>query len=135
MNNDKKASVFILLGRVALSALFIIFGFLKIGTFAGMVAFATSAGVPFPELAITLAIVIELLAGLMVLVGYQTKWAALAIALFLIPVTYYFHRNFADQVNLTMFWKNISILGGMLVLAAHGAGRYSIDGYLAKKSS
>ncbi|MES2014215.1 MAG: DoxX family protein [Patescibacteria group bacterium] len=130
---QKYDSLLTLIGRVAIAAIFIIFGFLKISTFAGMVAFATAAGVPFPTLAIGVAIVVELIGGLMILVGYKTKWAALAVALFLIPVTYYFHRNFADQVNMTMFWKNLSIFGGMLILAAHGAGKYSVDAMFGKK--
>ncbi len=129
-----KDSALTLIGRIALAVLFVIFGFMKIGTYAGMVAYAAAAGVPFPEAAIVLAIIIELLGGLMIIIGFKTKWAALAIALFLIPVTLYFHTNFADQVNMTMFWKNASIFGGMLVLAANGAGKYSLDAMLAKKS-
>lgn len=128
-----KDSILTLIGRITLAAIFVIFGFTKIGTFTGMVAYASASGVPFPELAIVIAIIVELLGGLMIAVGYKTKWAALAIAIFLIPVTYYFHRNFADPVNMTMFWKNASIFGGMLVLAASGAGRYSLDARFTKK--
>lgn len=128
-----KDSILALVGRITLAVIFVFFGFTKIGTFAGMVAYAAASGVPFPELAIVVAIIVELLGGLMIVVGYKTKWAALAIALFLIPVTYFFHRNFADPVNMTMFWKNASIFGGMLVLAAHGAGKYSLDAKFTKK--
>lgn len=131
---QKYESILTLIGRIALAGIFIVFGVIKITAFAGMVAFATVAGVPFPTLAIVGAIVVELLGGLMILVGYKTKWVALAIALFLIPVTYYFHRNFADQINMTMFFKNLSIFGGMLLLASHGAGKYSLDVLLHKKS-
>lgn len=131
--SDKNSSVTLLLARVLLSAIFVIFGFMKIGAFAGMVAYASAMHVPFPQLAIVVAILVELGAGLMVLVGYKTKWAALAIALFLVPVTYYFHTNFADQTNTTMFWKNLSIMGGMLALAASGAGKYSLDSFLKPK--
>ncbi len=130
---DKYSSCLLLAGRVLLSAIFIIFGFMKIGAFAGMVAYATVANVPFPQVAIVLAIIIELGAGLMVLFGYKTKLAALTIALFLIPVTAYFHTNFADQVNLAMFWKNLAIIGGMLAFAASGAGKYSLDAFLKPK--
>ncbi|TAJ13529.1 DoxX family protein [Patescibacteria group bacterium] len=129
----KKEATLALIGRVTLASIFVLFGFMKIGTFAGMVAYAASAGVPFPQLAIVVAIVVELIGGLMILVGYKTKLVALAIAIFLVPVTLYFHTNFGDQVNLTMFWKNLSIFGGLLILAAHGAGSYSIDAKLARR--
>lgn len=130
---DKCSSALLLAGRVLLSAMFIIFGFMKIGAFAGMVAYATVANIPFPEVAIVLAIIIELGAGLMLLFGYKTKLAAFAIALFLVPVTIYFHTNFADQVNLSMFWKNLAIMGGMLAFASSGAGKYSVDALLKPK--
>lgn len=129
----KKESVLTLIGRVTLASIFVLFGFMKIGTFAGMVAYAANAGVPFPQLAIVVAIAVELLGGLMILIGYKTKLAALAIAVFLVPVTLYFHTNFTDQVNLTMFWKNLSMFGGLLILAAHGAGSYSVDAKIARK--
>jgi len=124
---ETKKDLLTLLGRIGLSAIFVIFGFSKITGFAGMVAYAASFNVPFPELAIVVAIVVELIGGLMILFGFKTRFAALVIALFLIPVTIIFHSNFADPVNMGMFMKNLSIFGGMLVLAAHGAGRYSLD--------
>jgi len=131
---NKYASALALVGRLALAGIFVIFGFTKISGFAGMVAYASSVGVPFPELAIVLAIAIELLGGLMLVIGYKTKWVALVIALFLVPVTYYFHTDFTNPVNMIMLWKNVSIIGGMLVLASHGAGKYSLDAMLAKKN-
>ncbi|MFA5877123.1 MAG: DoxX family protein [Candidatus Paceibacterota bacterium] len=131
---DKYASALALVGRLALAGIFVIFGFTKISGFAGMVAYASSVGVPFPELAIAIAIIVELLGGIMLVIGFKTKWVALAITLFLIPVTYYFHTDFTNPVNMIMLWKNVSIIGGMLVLAANGAGKYSLDSMLAKKS-
>ena len=116
-----------LVGRIGLSAIFIMGGWSKITGFAGMVAYAASMGVPFAELAIVIAIVVELIGGLMLLVGYKTKWAALAIAVFLVPVTFIFHGNFADQTQMMAFMKNFAIFGGMLYVAAAGAGRYSLD--------
>jgi hypothetical protein len=65
-----------------------------------------------------------------------TAWfITLALSfLFLIPVTYYFHTNFLDPMQMTMFLKNLSIMGGMLLLAAYGPGKYSLDEMLAKKA-
>ncbi len=121
-----------LIGRVCLAAIFIILGATKISGFDGMVGYAASAGMPFPEIAIVLAIIIELGGGLMIALGWKTRWAAKALAVFLIVVTYFFHMNLADQGQMTMFLKNLSIFGGVLMLIAHGAGAYSIDAKMKK---
>lgn len=123
-----------LIGRVLLAAIFIILGFAKISGFAVMSQFAAANNVPFPDLAILIAIVVELVGGLMIALGWQTKNAALGIFVFLIPVTYYFHTNFLDPMQMTMFLKNLSIMGGLLLLASFGPGKYSLDEMLAKKS-
>lgn len=122
-----------LLGRIFLAAIFIILGFAKISSFAVMSDFAEANGVPFPDLAIIVAIVLELGGGLMIALGWKTKLAALALFVFLIPVTYYFHTNFLDPMQMTMFLKNLSIMGGMLLLAAYGPGKYSLDEMMGKK--
>lgn len=123
-----------LVGRVLLAAIFIILGFAKISGFGVMSQFAAANGVPFPDLAILIAIVVELVGGLMIALGWQTRNAALGIFLFLIPVTYYFHTNFLDPMQMTMFLKNLSIMGGLLLLANFGPGKYSLDEMLSKKA-
>lgn len=122
-----------LVGRVTLSLIFILGGFGKITGFAGSVAYATSAGMPFPELGIVVAILIEFVGGIMLLVGYKTRLAALALAVLIVPINYYFHADFAQQLQMTMFMKNVAILGGMLMAAAHGAGKFSVDNWMLKK--
>lgn len=122
-----------LVGRIFLAAIFIILGFAKISSFAVMSDFAAANNVPFPDLAIVVAIVIELVGGLMIALGWKTKLASLVVFLFLIPVTYYFHTNFLDPMQMTMFLKNLSIMGGMLLLAAYGPGKYSLDEMMMKK--
>lgn len=122
-----------LIGRVSLAVLFIFFGYAKIGGFAGMVAYAASAGMPFPEVAIVLAIIIELGGGLMIALGWKTGWAAKALAVFTLVAMFFFHLNLADQAQLTMFLKDLSIFGGLLMLLAHGAGAYSLDAKMMKK--
>ncbi len=122
-----------LIGRVTLSLIFILGGFGKITGFAGSVAYAASAGMPFPELGIVVAILIEFVGGIMLLVGYKTRLAALALAVLIVPINYYFHADFAQQLQMTMFMKNVAILGGMLMASAHGAGKFSVDSWMQKK--
>ena len=121
-----------LIGRVLLALLFVPAGFSKIGGFAGTTGYIASQGVPFPELATAAAIGIELGLGLLLLVGLQTRWAALGIALFTVVITFIFHKYWAvpaDQVMMQQqaFFKNIAVVGGLLTVAAWGAGAWSLD--------
>jgi putative oxidoreductase len=124
-----------LIGRVALAAIFIILGFTKIGGFDGMVAYASAYNVPFPEVAIVLAVIIEFVGGIMIAVGWKTRWAAEALAVFLIVTTLFFHTDFSDQMQMTMFLKNLAIFGGVLLLLAHGPGKYSLDERMKKSAT
>lgn len=122
-----------LIGRVLLALLFIPAGFSKIGGFAGTTGYIASKGVPFPELAAAAAVGIELGLGLLLLVGWQTRWAALGIALFTVVITFIFHNFWAVPAEMVMaqqqsFFKNIAVVGGLLTVAAWGAGAWSVDG-------
>lgn len=86
-----------------------------------------------PEAGAALAIVVELGAGLMILLGFKTRWAALALALFTLASAVFFHNYWAvpeaqQMMQTLMFNKNIAITGGLLILAAFGAGAFSLDG-------
>ncbi len=121
-----------LTGRVLLALLFLPAGIGKIGGFAGTVGYIGSVGLPLPQLAAVLSIVVEVGGGLALLAGYGTRLAALALALFTLVATFVFHNFWAmppEQVMMQqlMFFKNIAVVGGLLVLAAHGAGAYSLD--------
>ncbi len=121
-----------LTGRVLLALLFLPAGIGKIGGFAGTVGYIGSVGLPLPQLAAVLSIVVEVGGGLALLAGYGTRLAALALALFTLVATFVFHNFWAmppEQVMMQqlMFFKNIAVVGGLLVLAAHGAGAYSVD--------
>lgn len=118
-----------LIGRVLLAALFIPAGFSKIGGFAGTVGYAAAKGVPLPEVAIAIAIAVELGLGLLLLVGFQTRWAALAIAVFTFVISFIFHP-LGDPSQAQAFFKNMAIVGGLLSVAAWGAGRWSVDAKL-----
>ena len=122
-----------LIGRALLALLFIPAGFSKIGGFAGTAGYIASKGVPFPELAAAAAIGIELGLGLLLLIGWQTRWAALGIALFTVVITFIFHNFWAVPAEQVMaqqqsFFKNIAVVGGLLTVAAYGAGAWSVDG-------
>lgn len=121
-----------LAGRLLLALLFLPAGVMKIAGFAGTVGYIASSGLPLPHLGAVLAIVVEVGGGLALLVGFATRFAALALALFTVVATVVFHAFWAvpaEQVMVQqlMFFKNFAVVGGLLTLAAHGAGAFSID--------
>jgi putative oxidoreductase len=127
-----------LAGRILISVMFLISGFFKVGGYAQIVAYATAVHLPAPGVAIALAAAVELACGLAILAGFKTRFAAWLLFLYLIPVTYFFHNFWAvqgqeQQTQMVNFLKNAAIMGGLLVLAVHGAGAYSADRALAKK--
>lgn len=113
-----------LAGRILLSAIFILSGANKIFGYAGTAAYMESQGVP--GLLLPGVIAVELIGGLMILVGFGTRWAALALAGFTLAAAALFHNNLADQVQMIMFMKNLAIAGGLLLLFANGPGRLSV---------
>lgn len=122
-----------LIGRALLALLFIPAGFSKIGGFAKTADYIASKGVPFQELAAAAAIGVELGLGLLLLIGWQTRWAALGIAFFTVVITFIFHNFWAVPAEQVMaqqqsFFKNIAVVGGLLTVAAWGAGAWSVDG-------
>ncbi len=121
-----------LVGRLLLALLFLPAGISKIGGFAGTAGYIASKGLPFATLAAAIAIVVEIAGGLALIAGFGTRWAALALAGFTLVATFFFHNFWgvpADQamVQQLMFFKNIAVVGGLLVLAAYGAGAWSLD--------
>ncbi|WP_374568973.1 DoxX family protein [Ideonella sp.] len=122
-----------LVGRALLALLFIPAGFSKIIGFAGVVGYIASKGVPMPEVCAALAIAAELGLGLLLLAGWQARWAALGLALFVFVITPIFHAFWAvppeqQMMQQQAFFKNLAAAGGLLVAAAFGPGRFSIDG-------
>lgn len=122
-----------LLGRILLAWMFVPAGWSKIGGFTGTVGYATSAGLPMPEVGVAIGLAIELIAGLMLLVGFGTRWAALALAIFTAVAAFFFHDYWtlpAEQqmMQQLMFGKNLAIAGGLLAFFAFGPGRFSFDG-------
>lgn len=121
-----------LAGRVLLAYLFIPAGIGKITGFAGTVGYISSVGLPAPTLAAAVAAIVEIVAGFAILLGFGTRIAALALALFTVAASLIFHAYWsvpADQqmIQSLLFGKNIAVVGGLLTLAAWGAGAWSVD--------
>jgi putative oxidoreductase len=121
-----------LVGRILLGIVFIPAGFSKIGGFTGTAGYIASKGLPLPEVGAALAIVVEIVAGIALVVGWKTRWAALALAVFTLVASVFFHAFWAvppeqHMTQYLMFMKNIGVVGGLLALYAFGAGRISID--------
>lgn len=121
----------ILIARIFLSILFITAGFNKLIGIAGTAQFFASLGLPVPTVTAVLVGLIEFLGGLAILVGFQTRIAALIVGLFTIGAILVAHMDFSQGNNLLMAQKNLAIAGGMFLLAVLGAGPLSID---AKRS-
>lgn len=120
-----------LLGRIGLSLLFIISGWGKISGYAGTQQYMEAMGVPGALL--PLVILLELGGGLAIAVGLFSRWVALALAGFSVVTALVFHANFGDTMQAINFWKNIGMAGGFLLLAAQGAGAFSIDALIGRR--
>ena len=121
-----------LVGRLLLALLFLPAGISKIAGFAGTAGYIASKGLPLPALGLVIAILMEVGGSLALIAGLKTRVAALALAVFTLVATFAFHNFWgvaADQamVQQLMFYKNIAVVGGLLVLAAYGAGAWSVD--------
>jgi putative oxidoreductase len=119
-------------GRLLIAALFLISGLSKIAAPALTQGYIASAGLPFPRLAYLVAIVIEVVGGILLILGYQSRIVASVMAVFTVAAALAFHSHFADQNAMAHFLKNISITGGLLQIAAFGAGTFSVESRLAK---
>lgn len=118
-----------LIGRIGLSMIFILSGLDKLGAgYAGTQGYMESMGVPGALLPLVIAL--EVLGGLAIAIGLLTRWAAVGLAVFSVASAVLFHFAPDDQGQFINFMKNLAIAGGFLVLAAHGAGRLSVDGWL-----
>ena len=114
-----------LIGRFFISGVFLLSGFNKIGNYEGTVGWMESFGIP--GLLLIPAIILELVAPILVIIGYQTRIAAGALSLFCIATAIIFHTDFSDQMQFIAFMKNIALSGGFLFLVVNGAKGYCLD--------
>jgi len=122
-----------LVARLLMAALFLPAGIGKLTGFAGTVGYITSVGMPMPTVAAAIAAAVEVLGSLALIFGVGTRVAALVLAFFTLVASFFFHAYWAvpaDQQMITqlLFFKNVAVVGGLLALAAFGAGAWSIDG-------
>ena len=114
-----------LAGRILLAHIFLMAGINKISGYSGTQGYMEAMGVP--GMLLPLVILLEVGGAMAIIVGWQTRWAAYALALFSIVAALIFHSNLADQIQMILFMKNWALAGGLLVLAANGAGAYSLE--------
>jgi putative oxidoreductase len=115
------------LARVLIAAIFIVSGLSKLAAPEGTIGYIASVGLPLPEVAYIGAVAVEVVGGLIFLLGYQTRLVALLLAGFTIATAVFFHNALGDQNQFIHFMKNVSIAGGFLYAAVYGGGLYSID--------
>lgn len=114
-----------LLGRVLIVTLFLLSGISKIGAYAATAGYMASVGVPGAVLPLVIAT--EVLGSLLIILGWKTRAVSFLMAGFTLLTAVLFHNNFADQTQMIMFMKNVSIAGAFLLLTVHGAGAISLD--------
>lgn len=130
--NATMASALALVARLLLAVPFLHAGYGKIGGFAGTVGYITSKALPFPDVLAVAAMVVELVAGVLLVIGWKARWAAVAIAAFTLLASIFFHNFWAvpeaqRALQQIMFYKNMAIIGGLLLVVVYGPGRFSID--------
>ena len=121
-----------LAGRILLASIFILSGVMKLLNTEETVGYMASQGIPAATPLAILAGLVEVVGGLMVLTGFATRLGALALFAFLIPTTLIFHDFWAlegaeRKMQMVNFMKNLSVMGGLLMVVAFGPGRYSLD--------
>ena len=113
-----------LVGRILLAHIFLLAGLNKITGYSGTQGYMEAMGVP--GVLLPLVILLEIGGALALIAGWQTRLAAYALALFSVVAALIFHSNLEDQIQMILFMKNWALAGGLLVLAANGAGAFSL---------
>jgi len=120
------------IGRILIGLPFALSGLSKLAAYGETTAMIAAAGLPFPPLAFVVAVAVELGGGLLLVLGYQVRPIAFALAVFSVTAAVSFHSNFADQNQMIHFLKDVMLAGGLLQIVAFGAGAISIEQWRRK---
>jgi putative oxidoreductase len=123
-----------LAGRIFIAVLFLTSGIGKIVAPAATQGYIAAMGLPAPSAAYLGSMSVELIGSLLLIVGFHSRIVALVLAVFALLTAVFFHRNLADQNQMFHFLKNVAILGGLLQVAAFGAGKFSLDRLLGRSA-
>jgi len=129
---EDRKNALLLVARILLMVLFVKFGWTKITDFSGTVAYMEKTGVPVPMLAAIIAVVMEVFVAIAIIVGFYVRPLAIVIAIYTVGTTILAHHYWnmtgaAQYTNMVNFYKNLSIIGGLLLLSVTGPGKYSLD--------
>jgi putative oxidoreductase len=124
---SRHASSLALSGRVLMAAIFLISGIGKLASPAATMGYIASAGLPLPQVALAVAILVEVVGGIALVLGYRTRLVATILALFCLATAASFHTAFGDQNQFIHFFKNLTMAGGFLQIVAFGPGAISLD--------
>ena len=118
-------NIFDLVGRIFISLVFLLSGFNKIGNYEGTIGWMESFGMP--GIFLIPAIILEVGAPMLIIIGYKVKISAALLSLFCIATAVIFHNDFSNQMQFISFMKNIALAGGFLFLVVNGAKHFSLD--------
>lgn len=116
-----------LVGRIGIAAIFVLSGLSKLAAPAATIGYIQSAGLPLPQVGLAIAILVELVGGAALVLGYRTRIVAAVLAVFSIATALAFHSALGDQNQFIHFFKNVAIAGGLLNVIALGGGAWSLD--------
>ncbi len=134
-NSNGNQSALPLIGRIRLAVTFIMSGHGKRGAPRATQGYIAAMGLPAPLLAYLGAVIVEVGGGALLLVGYRTKLVALGLAVFCVVTALIFHHALGDQNQMIHFFKNLAMAGGLLQVAAFGAGSIGLDSRLAARAA
>ena len=129
---ENRRNEILLIARILLVALFVLFGWSKLTGFSGTIAYMAAENAPLPTVAAVIAVVMELLVGLAIAVGFYTRPLAYLLTLYTLATAFIGHHYWTmpdaeRMANMINFYKNLSIAGGLLLLCIAGPGKYSLD--------
>jgi putative oxidoreductase len=116
-----------LIGRTAIAAIFVLSGLSKLAAPAATIGYIQSVGLPLPQVGFAIALIVELLGGVALILGYRTRLVASVLAVFSLATALAFHSALGDQNQFIHFFKNVAIAGGLLNVVALGGGAWSLD--------